>query len=283
MKLLDKVAIVTGAGAGIGLGISQCLAEEGADVAVVDINESLARKTASVVEGLGRKALVVIANVTDSSECVKVAKQVSDKFGKIDILVNNVGGESKFYEEKDGQDYSEEKEWDDTVRLNLRSTVMMCRAVAPYLVARKSGKIVNIASIAGRPPAGMGRPSGMGGDALAFGPMMPYAVSKAGVIQFTMHYALRLAEHNINMNCVCPGVLYTPLYERSFPRRLAATPEAKGMNARQYFDRYVAPTVPLKREQTAEDIGRAVVFFASEESRNITAQTINVDGGLSPG
>jgi NAD(P)-dependent dehydrogenase (short-subunit alcohol dehydrogenase family) len=226
----------------------------------------------------------MVANATDGQQAAQALQRVVQDFGRIDVLVNNVGGESRFYYESAGQQYSEEAEWDDTVRLNLKATMIMSRAVAPLLIGQRGGKIVNIASIAGRAPSGGGaRSSGGVGKGPLFSPMMSYGVAKAGVIQFTRMLALQLAEHNVNVNCVCPGVLYTPLYERSFPRRLQATPEAAGMSAREYFDKYVVSRVPLGREQTPEDIGRAVVFLSSEGAKNITGQSINVDGGMVPG
>jgi len=163
--------------------------------------------------------------------------------------------------------------------------MIMSHAAAPLFIGQRSGKIVNIASIAGRAPSGGGARSGggMAGKGPLFSPMMSYGVAKAGVIQFTRMLAVQLAEYNVNVNCVCPGVLYTPLYERSFPRRLQATPEARGLSPREYFDKYVVSRVPLGREQTPEDIGRAVVFLASEDAKNITGQSINVDGGMVPG
>lgn len=283
MKLNDKIAVVTGGGAGIGEGICRCLAKEGADLAVVDVNRGNAERVAAAVKGMGRRAETFVADVTDSGEVDRVVKEILAAFGRIDILVNNVGGEARFYEEKPGEPYLEEKEWDDTVRLNLKTTMLVCRAVMPHLIEQQSGKIVNIASIGGRPPSGRGRPSGMSGRGAEISPMMSYGASKAGVIQFTMTLALQLAEFNINVNGVCPGVLYTPLYERSVPRRIQATPGAEGLTPKEFFDKYVAPIVPLRRGQTAEDIGRAVVFFASEDARNITGQTLNVDGGMMPG
>jgi len=284
LKLENKIAVVTGGGAGIGEGICRCLAEEGADLAIVDVNRANAEQAAAAMKSTTRKAAAFVADVTDSADVERVVKEILNAVGRIDILVNNVGGEARFYEEKPGEPYLEEKEWDDTVRLNLKTTMLMCRAVMPHLIEQKSGKIVNIGSIGGRPPSGRGgAPSGMRGRGTEISPMMSYGVAKAGIIHFTMTLALQLAEHNINVNCVCPGVLYTPLYERSVPRRLQATPGAEGMTPRQYFDTFVAPTVPLRREQTPEDIGRAVVFFVSEDAKNITGQTLNVDGGMVPG
>ena len=285
MKLEGKVAIVTGGGAGIGQGITLCLVEEGADVAIIDVSGETAAKVADEVRGLGRKSLAIVADAADSKQVDQAVRKIIDAFGKIDILVNNVGGESRFYRERIGQPYLEEEEWDDTIELNLKTTMIVSRAVAPHFVKQKSGKIVNISSIGGRVPSGRGRtsPVGMGEEGSAFSPMMSYGVAKAGVIQFTRLLALQLAEYNVNVNCVCPGVLYTPLYERSAPRRTQSTPETKGMTPREYFDKYIVPMVPLKREQTPEDIGNAVVFLVSEDARNITGQSINVDGGMFPG
>lgn len=281
MKLQGKIAAVTGGGAGIGQGIVYCLAEEGADVAVIDINKENAEMVAAKVKSMGRRSLAIIANATDKKQGEDALKKILDTFGRIDILVNNVGGESKYYYEEPGKDYSEEKEWDDTIRLNLKSTMLMSRTVAPLLVNQKSGKIVNIASVAGRPMSGGRMPSGdrNPNDAAKLNSMSSYAVAKAGVIQFSRMMALQLASYNVNVNCICPGTLYTPLYERSFPRRQAMTPGAENMTAREYFEKYVASGVPMGRAQTPEDIGRAVVFLASEEARNITGQTLNVDGG----
>jgi NAD(P)-dependent dehydrogenase (short-subunit alcohol dehydrogenase family) len=285
MKLEDKVAAVTGGGAGIGEGIVKCLAEEGADVAVIDVNRENAEKVSGSVKAMARRAMAVTANVTEKEQAECAVKQIMDNFGKIDILVNNVGGESKFYFEKPGEDYSEEKEWDDTIKLNLKATMLMTRLVAPLFVEQKSGKIVNIASVTGRPVAGGGRrPSGrdISGREAAYNAMTSYTVAKAGVIQFSRIMALQLAPYNINVNCICPGSLYTPLYERSAPRRIESTPGADGLSYREYFDKYVASNIPLGRGQTPEDIGRAVVFFTSEDAKNITGQSINIDGGSTP-
>jgi len=283
MKLENKVAIVTGGGVGIGLGIVLCLAREGTEVAIVDISEENANKAADEVKNLGRKALSVTGNVTDVNQVANAVQKTIDTFGRLDILVNNAGGESRVYYEKPGEEYDEIREWDDTVELNLRATMLMCRAVAPYFIKQKSGKIVNIASVAGRPSQGAGRSlDRTSGKGLEFNPITSYGVAKAGVIKFSRTIALQLAGHNINVNCICPGVLYTPMYERSVPWRMAANPEARGMTPREYFDNFFAPMVPLKREQTPEDIGNAVVFLTSEEARNITGQTLNVDGGMYP-
>ena len=199
MKLDGKVAIVTGGGQGLGRGAVLCLAEEGADVAIVDINRDTASKVADEVKALGRKSLAVVVDATDSKQVDQAVQKVIDTFGKIDILVNNVGGGGKSTWARTSLAFvdQEEAEWDETLTLNLKSHVLMCRAVVPYFLKQKSGKIVNISSIGGKTPS----PT-----------IMQYGAAKAAVIHFTKSLAMELAEQNINVNCVCPGVIFTPLW-----------------------------------------------------------------------
>jgi len=267
MKLEGKVAIVTGGGQGIGEGIVRCLADEGADIAIIDINGDNARKVADEVKSQGRKALAIEADITDNDKVVKAVQDTLDFFGKIDILVNNVGGYPLGdFEESSGMSILDrtDKEWDGCYELNLKTQVSMTRAVAPHLTRQKSGKIINISSVSARTPGGW---------------LICYATAKAGVVHFTRSLARELAGNNINVNCICPGVLYTPLWERGCAALIERIPEAKGLTPREFFDKFIAAPVPLGRPQTPEDIGHAVVFFASEEAKNITGQTLDIDGG----
>ena len=300
MKLEGKVAIVAGGGQGIGEGIVKCLAEEGADVAVVDINGDTAGKIADEVKSMGRNALPVIADLTDDNQVTKAVQDTVDFFGKIDILVNNVGGVSKEtgqlmkeYRESLGTEslptymYFSSEIWDEFYRLNLKTHVMMSQAVTPHFIRQQSGKIVNISSIAGRNPD----PG-----------LMPYAAFKAGDISITWSLARALARYNITVNCVCPGYVFTPLWEREAIRLLEVARNAKakglpppsrlrsfnpeeidveGLTPRELWLKYIViPDTPLGRDQTAEDMGRAVVFFVSEDARNITGQVLHIDGGI---
>ena len=299
MKLEGKAAIVAGGGQGIGEGIVRCLAEEGADVAVVDINGDTAKKVADDVKAMGRKALAVTADLTDDEQVERAVKETVDFFGKIDILVNNVGGVSlemnqlmMEYAASLGDAaslppymrYSSEV-WDKFYQLNLKSHVMMSHAVTPHFIKQRSGKIVNISSIAGR----MGDPT-----------QMPYAAFKAGDISITWSLARALAPYNVTVNCVCPGFVYTPLWARGAIGMLAGVRNAKaqgkevpprfrrggdmdveGMTPYDFWQKYIViPGTPLGREQSAEDMGRAVVFFVSEDAKNITGQVLHVDGGI---
>jgi len=268
MKLKDKVAIVTGGAQGLGEGIVNCLAKEGAHIAIIDINGKNARKVAGEVQSLGRKALAIEADVTDNNKVVKAVQETLDFFGKLDILVNNAGGYPSGYLEADPGmrivDRTEE-EWDGNYKLNLKTAILMCQAVIPHMVKQKSGKIINIASVGAQLPANL---------------LVCYTTTKAGVVYYTKALARDLAPDNINVNCVLPGVIYTPLWERLATVYIKQRPKAKEMTPHEYFVNSVVPRVPMGREQTPEDIGHAVVFFASDEAKNITGQDLAVDGGM---
>jgi len=266
MKLEGKVAIVTGAGKGIGQGIAHCLAEEGADVIINSFHEESAAKVAEEVRAQGRQSLAVAADVTMKEGADRVVQEALDGLGKIDILVNNYGGHSK----STHQTFLDqvEAEWDDDYRLNLKSVVLMSMAVVPHFVEKQGGKIVNVSSVAGRMPTAS---------------QMAYGSAKAGINYFTMTLAWDLARYNINVNGVAPGGIFSGMSEPGITRTIETNPEFKGMTAYEYWLEKIVPMVrgrsPLKRDLTREDVGRAVVFLASEDARNITAQTLSVDCG----
>ena len=267
MKLAGKVAIVTGAGKGIGQGIARCLAEEGADVVVNSFHEETAAKVADEVKAMGRRSLAVAADVTAKEGTERVVKEALDGLGKIDILVNNYGGHSKSSRHGTFADQVE-AEWDDDYRFNLKSTVLMCMAAVPHFVEQQSGKIVNISSVAGRMPTAS---------------QMAYGSAKAGINYFTMTLAWDLAKYNINVNGIAPGGIYSGMSEPGIRRTIENNPELKGMDPYDYWLKNTVPMVrgrsPMKRDLTREDVGRAAVFLVSEDSRNITAQTLSVDCG----
>ena len=274
MKLEGKIAIVTGSGRGLGRGIALCLAEEGADIVVNSLHEETTNKTTADVKALGRKTLAIAADMTESAQIARVVQETLDTFGKIDILVSNVGGAAKRKEVKTGFFDEIIAEWDGTYEQNLKSTVLMCAAVAPHFIKQKSGKIVTISSIAGRYP---------------FPHLITtsYGAMKTAIIRFTQSLANDLAPYNINVNCVCPGIIYTDAWKGGAKRAVESIPKFKGMDPREWFVSMMAGKypelgafTPLGREQTPEDIGRAVVFLVSEDAKNITGQALNVDGGL---
>jgi len=262
MRLAGKVAIVTGGAQGIGRGIVLCLAQEGADLAIADLKVEKAEAVAAEVRALGRKALAVKTDATKPADFEACYARVSQELGQIDILVNNAGAACP-----PGTPFTRnvEADWDLVWAVNVKSIFFACKAIAPYFIARKAGKIINIASIAGP---------------LNTVTMPPYSVSKMGAITLTKVIARDLAPHGINVNAVCPGVVYTAFWETSGERLARTLPEYAGMTPREVFDHRAVARVPLGREQTPEDIGWAVAFLASDHARNITGQALPVDGGF---
>ncbi len=262
MRLAGKVAIVTGGAMGIGRGIVLCMAREGADIAIADLQVEAAARVAEEVQALGRKAIAVRTDVTREADFPTLFDRVRKELGKIDILVNNAGVACR-----PGLPFTNnvEEDWDRVYSVNVKSIFFACKAIAPYFIQRKSGKIINIASIAGP----MSSPS-----------MPPYSVSKMGVITFTKIVAKELAAHGINVNAICPGILWTAFWQETAERMAKGGGQYAGMTPRQVFESRVNAIVPMKREQTPEDIGWAAAFLASEEARNITGQALHVDGGV---
>jgi meso-butanediol dehydrogenase/(S,S)-butanediol dehydrogenase/diacetyl reductase len=261
MRLQGKVAVVTGGGAGIGRGIVLCRAKEGADLAIPDLQDAKAQAVVKEVLAMGRKAISMRCDVTKGAEVEATVDRIKREMGRVDILVNNAGMASA-----PGMPFTNntEEDWDTTYAVNLKSVFLMCKALAPYFIERKAGRIINIASIAGP---------------LAALTMPPYSVAKGGVITFTRVIAKELAPHGVTVNAICPGVLWTAFWEKLAQHIADTNPAFAGMTARQVFDKRVGDVIPMKREQTPEDIGLAAVFLASEEARNITGQALNVDGG----
>ncbi|MDP2948562.1 MAG: SDR family NAD(P)-dependent oxidoreductase [Chloroflexota bacterium] len=260
--LSGKTALVTGGASGLGRGICHVLAECGADVAVADMNLEGARKVVGEVSEHGRRARAFQVDVTKEASVRKMVDEVLAAFGKIDILVNSAGviGASGFEETTT----SREEDWDITYQVNVKGTVLALEAVAEHMKARRYGKIVNIASHGGRQ-------GGPGGGA--------YGASKAAVIHLTQSFAMDLAPYNINVNSICPGAIWTPMFEQIAQRQKRNDPTLKDLTPRQIFERLIEQRCPLKREQTPEDMGKMAAFLASEDATNITGQAINVNGG----
>ena len=261
MRLAEKVALVTGGGAGIGRAIVLALAREGADLLIPDIRLESAEAVAKEVRDLGRRATAMHVNVTEQARVEQAIADGIRQFGKIDILVNNAGVTPGL-----GLPFTRqiEADWDKVFNVNLKPVFFTCKAIAPHFIERRSGKIVNIASLAG-PMSSQTMPS--------------YSVSKMGVVTFTRIVAKDLAAYNVNVNAVCPGLLYTDMWKAIGEVIRETDPAYRDLTPRQMFERRVQEWIPLRREQTPEDIGEATVFLVSEAARNITGQTLMVDGG----
>ena len=264
IDLTGKAAIVTGAASGIGRGISLVLSEQGAAVALADLNGPGAEAVSSELAERGGCALAVTADVTDRRSVADMVAAVLDEFGKVDMLVNDAGviGAPGWWE----REFPSDEDWDLTLAVNLRGVVNVSEAVMGHMKERRYGKIVNIASIAARY-----------GNA----DIPNYNASKSAVVSWTQSNALQLAPFGVNVNAVCPGILWTPMFHRLAEKRASfnADPAFEGLEGRDFFEKLVDAWIPMKREQTPEDIGKIVAFLVSDDARNITGQAINVDGG----
>lgn len=241
-KLQDKITIVTGAGQGIGRGIAEKLAAEGATVMVTDINETTAKETAAAIGGVG-----IRTDVTSRDSVNAMVEQVHGRFGRIDALVNNAGWDKAgpFVD-------SDPADWDRVVQINLYGVLNTCKAVLPILAAQGHGSVVNIASDAGR--------VGSSGEAV-------YSAAKGGVIAFTKSVARELARSQVNVNAVCPGPADTALFA-----------SIGGDNPK--LREALTKAIPFRRLAQPSDLANVVAFLASDEADYVTGQTVSVSGGL---
>lgn len=269
-QLSGKVAVVTGAGRGIGRGIALVLASRGAAVSVSDIDVAAAVSVAAEIESLGSRSVSAAVDVTVPSSIRDWIESTISGLGQVDICVVNAGviGAAGYSERKDYND----DDWHLTWGVNVKGMVNTADAVTPHMKERRYGKIINIASHGGREPRGVLQP-GLGSV------QAPYSVSKAAAIQWTHVLAMELGQFNINVNAVCPGTLWTPMWEAIALNLKALNPEFAELSAREIFDHRIKMNMPLGRGQTPEDIGKAVAFLASEDAAEITGQALNVNGG----
>jgi NAD(P)-dependent dehydrogenase (short-subunit alcohol dehydrogenase family) len=272
MKLKNQVAIVTGGGGGLGEGIALCLAEEGADIVVSDIKLDLAENVAAKVKNLGRKSLALKTDVSDEDQVQGLVDTTLDSMGRIDILVCCAGVFGATDREPDSDEpflieNIQVGDWDFVFDVNIKGVFLCNRAVAPVFRKQNSGRIVNISSVAGR----------KGHDML-----LAYSASKAAVISFSQGMALQMAPHHVNVNTVCPGIIYTPMWEAGSKLMVEYHPLFKGtgLKPKEALDAVVETQIPFKTYQTPDDIGKAVVFLVSDDAKEITGQALNVCGGM---
>jgi NAD(P)-dependent dehydrogenase (short-subunit alcohol dehydrogenase family) len=281
MKLNGKVSLISACGRGIGKEVALTLAREGSSVVINSFSEENTQALAKEIEGLGVKVVAVAGDVTGSAVILEMVAAAIGEFGKIDILVNNVGGGDSGgeIEDKDNPLAAVEALWDATYAMSLKAPALMCEAVMPHFIEKKSGKIINMASVAGR--------SGMPHVDLVPIPSS-YHSMKAGLIRYTQVLADQLGRHGINVNAICPGIVYTDAWRDISEGVVSEHPSFKGEDAREWFlgigeGKHLSGGMPhtaMRREQTTGDIAEAVLFLASDAAANITGQTLNVDGGM---
>ena len=247
MNIKDRVAIVTGSATGIGRRTALRLAREGAKVVIADIDIAGANKVADEIKGLGQEAIALKVDVTSLDEANQMAKTTLDKFGQIDILANIAGGAIPG---KIGPFSQSVKEvWDRIIGLNLYGTFTCSRAVINHMIERRSGKIVNVASVAG-----------IVGQANT----ADYAAAKGGIIAFTKSLAKEVAQYGINVNCVSPAFTGT--------ERVLSMPE-------EFLQKQIK-MIHLGRYGKPEEIANVIVFLASDEASFVTGANYVVDGGI---
>jgi NAD(P)-dependent dehydrogenase (short-subunit alcohol dehydrogenase family) len=259
MSLQGKVALVTGAGNGIGEAIATALAEAGATVACADINREAAVATAAKASQFQVPSMAIEADCGDVAQINSMVEQCVARYGKLDIIVNNAGVTRSAYI----MDLTEQ-DWDRMHRVNAKGVFFCLQAAARQMIAQgNGGRIINIASIAGR---------GFKDTANTV-----YAASKGAVISMTKHAAQQLGRHDINVNAICPGVTFTAIVDDLLETRAAE----QGITVDEMRARMARP-IPIGRGNDPADIAAMAVFLAGPGARNITAQSYNVDGGLVP-
>ena len=256
MTLNGQVALVTGAGSGIGAACALALAEAGATIVAADINLAAAQVTADKIAAGQKRAMATPVDVGDLDQIDAMVRKAIEAYGQIDIVVNNAG----VTRSADIMDLTE-ADWDRIHRVNAKGVFFCLQRVAREMIPRRTGRIINIASIAGK---------GFRATSNA-----AYAASKGAVISLTYTASQQLAKHNINVNAICPGVTLTPLVSAM----LAERAKSKGVDVADEETIFVKD-IPLRRANGPEDIAAMAVFLASPGARNITGQTYNVDGGL---
>ena len=249
VSLKGKIALITGGASGIGLGAAKLLADAGAQIALIDIDESKGEMAAEEITKSGGKAKFYRCDVTSGADCEKTVFTVISDFRKIDILFNNAGVIIR----KNTVDLSE-KEWDHVLNVNLKAIYLMCHRVIPHMIENGAGSIINTGS-------GWGLKGGS--NAVA------YCASKGGVVNLTRAMAIDHGKHNIRVNCICPGDVDTPL--------LLDEAAQLGQDETEFLKQ--AADRPLSRIGQPKDVANAVLYLAGDLSKWVTGSILVVDGG----
>ena len=245
MRLQNKIAIITGAGSGIGRGIALAFIKEGAEVVLADWSEEGGKEIIEQIKKENGEAIFIKTDVSKTDDVKQLVKTCLDKFGRVDILVNNAG----IYRTYNLHEMSEE-DWDKIIDVNLKSVFLGSKEVIPEMLKQGKGKIVNTASIAGL---------------VGFAQSGAYCASKGGIIALTKEMALEYAPKKINVNCICPGVIKTAM-----TKDMISDPTTK---------QFLESSTPYPRLGEPEDIAMAAIYLASDESDFVNGEVLVVDGG----
>jgi len=262
MRLEGKAAIVTGAARGVGKSITLALAREGADVALADVATEMTNVVGEI-ESLGRRGMALRCDVSKWDDVQNVVSKSKEAFGRIDILVNNAGmSHVALIEEISPEDF------DRLMNVNARGSFLFCRAVIAHMKRQRYGKIVNVASAAGL---------------VGIGALTSYSMSKFAVVGLVQALAREVGEYNINVNAICPGIVFTDMWvytaQQAGVKYFFPGKKKPDLAPEKIVDEIARQTMALGRPQTVEDIANAVVFLCSDEAKNITGQSLSVDGG----
>jgi len=254
MEFTGKTALVTGGAKGIGKAVALALAKRGANIVVADIDMRFAPGIETEAKSAGCDCLVFKTNVSIRKDVHEMIQKIIEKFNRIDILVNSAGivSESLIID-------TEEKDWDAVLEVNLKGVFICCQAVAKEMIKQRSGKIINISSMAGKTG-----PSREGA----------YAASKSAVITLTKTLAQELAPYGINVNAVCPGLIETDMFKKVCEGVAAL----KGISVEELMETFVS-RIPLDRIGKPEEVADLILFLASEEANYITGESVNITGG----
>lgn len=257
MRLKGKVALITGAGRGIGRATAILFAKEGAKVAVVDINTRFGEETVEMIRKDGGEAIFIEADVSKAEDAKRMIETCVEKCGKLDVLFNNAGI-VKGGKSNDNIEELTEKDWDRLMDVNVKGVFLGCKYAVPYMIKKGGGSIINAGSIAG---------------VVARSGQLSYSTSKGAVVNMTRQLALDLAKYNIRVNATCPGFVSTALVESL----IASEPNAE--ERRRTYESWH----PLNRFATPEEIAYAALYLASDESSFVTGMTLLIDGGFTAG